>query len=89
MDGWGQHIVFIALQGAVMANSILNSSCGILSEAVQTAHPAQYRLPEADRHAILAESDSARTDQQIKNQYTKFIAENNGDPFGQESIPET
>lgn len=57
----------------------------ILTAATPATQTHQYRLPEADRQAILAQSSSARLDRKIQKQYTEFCKNNNGSPLGQES----
>lgn len=46
----------------------------------------QYRLPEADRQAILAKSDSALERETIERQRVAFV-QRNGSEFGQEQQP--
>ncbi len=48
--------------------------------------PSEYRLPEADRQAILAGSDFHARTLEIEAQRLRFI-EVNGDPFGQKKSP--
>ena len=44
-----------------------------------------YKLPEAQRRAILHGSDSARTREIIHAQREKFMARNNGFEFGEQT----
>jgi hypothetical protein len=52
----------------------------------QKAQPGpKYTLPEADRKAILAGTDSARLRAVIHKQRERFLALNNGFEFGEQS----
>ena len=46
-----------------------------------------YKLPEAQRQAILQGSDFARTRALIHAQREKFLARNNGFEFGEQTLP--
>lgn len=52
-------------------------------ESVKTEKDQVYKLPDAARKAILAQSTSARMDRKIEDQYTFFLEKNNGCAFGQ------
>lgn len=59
-----------------MADCILS----VASTATQSTH--QYRLPEADRRAILAQSNLSHKGSQVERQRLDFIKKN-GCEFGQ------
>lgn len=59
-----------------MANGILSAAAKVVT------HTPQYRLPEADRQAILAQSQSAKRGNTIERQRNAFLAANNGCEFG-------
>ena len=46
-----------------------------------------YKLPEAQRQAILQGSDFARTRALIHAQRERFLARNNGFEFGEQTTP--
>lgn len=60
-----------------MANSILS----VAPKATQNT--PQYHLRDADRQAILAQSDSARTSTEIDQQRIAFCSSHFGCAFGQ------
>lgn len=62
-----------------MANCILS----VAPKA--TKNTPQYHLPEADRQALRAQADSARTSTEIERQRTAFMANNFGCCFGQKN----
>ena len=61
-----------------MAHEILATPLGAAKP-----HSNTYRLPEADRQAILAKSDSAKASLQIERQRIAFAGRNGGCSFGQ------
>ena len=61
-----------------MAHTILATPRGAATHPTNT-----YRLPEADRQALLAQSDSSRAMQLIERQRIAFAERNGGCSFGQ------
>jgi hypothetical protein len=62
-----------------MANCILS----VAPAATKNTH--QYRLPEADRQAILAKSDFSNNGSRVERQRLEFIKKNGCD-FGQVTV---
>ena len=69
--------------------SIIRHHQGTNMQTKQTrAATTQYHLPDADRQAILAQSDSAQTNREIEYKRRQFL-KTNDDEFGQKIIQNT
>ena len=52
------------------------------TQSIAATQKTEYRLPEADRLAIIGTAPGAKLSALISRQRETFMAENNGDPFG-------